>query len=87
MPFSGIFLFFPTIYNLAPEFTGLKSLMDTTNELLDLLRNAYDEHLKTFKKDEPRDYLDCYIQENHECKNNEPEHFGDKGGAIKNELV
>lgn len=80
MPFSGAFLFFPTIYNLAPEFTGYKGLMDTSNEILQIVREEYNEHIRAFQKDEPRDYLDCHIQENFGCVNKDSSFFGTEGG-------
>lgn len=42
--FSNAYLFYPKIYNLGPEeFASHSSLMDTSNELLALVREEYKE--------------------------------------------
>lgn len=57
-----LFSQFPFLRHIAPEISGYKQFIDIHQRVWAFLRAELDKHKETFKKDDPRDLMDVYLQ-------------------------
>ena len=58
---NGPLLLCPKLCKIFPKITGYQDFKVAYEEVAKFFQAAYQEHLETFDKDNPRDFIDAYI--------------------------
>ncbi|KAK7793941.1 hypothetical protein R5R35_011867 [Gryllus longicercus] len=68
----------PWLANIAPEATGLPETVRNSKHLSDTVKNALEDHERTYSEDHLRDFIDRYIQEMRKLGTTKELSFSDK---------
>jgi len=75
--------FFPTLATVFPECSGYNKLVRTIDNTFKFFQGVVTEHENTVTDEEPRDYIDAYLQEIKRCKDEPNSSFArDKGRML-----
>lgn len=72
----------PWLRYIAPDFFGYTTIAETSDYLLQFVKDIIDEHKKTFSPDHLRDFIDSYIDEQYRLKE-----FDDDFGFTDDQLL
>ncbi len=77
---AGPVWFMPWLAKLAPEKTGFTKLLEAVEDLRNEFRNLIKKRQKTRSKEDLNDFLDFYLQEIDEMKDEDSSFYKDVGG-------
>ncbi|CAL8123359.1 unnamed protein product [Orchesella dallaii] len=75
---SGLF-FLSWLKTVAPEYSGYKYLVKTTDDMHDYVGKIFDKHRETFTPGSPRDVIDCYLEQLNNTTDPKSTFFGATG--------
>ena len=77
---TGILSFVPILADIAPEWSGYNNLLRTVKTTSSFFQSVVTEHEKSITEGDPRDYIDAYLEEIRNSKDNPNSSFSkDKG--------
>ena len=64
---------------IAPDLSNYSTIMESSRGVYDMVEEQYQDHVKTFQADSPRDLMDVFIAEMKEARDPNSAFFGEKG--------
>ncbi len=73
-------MFLPFLSKMAPELSGYRKLVEEFNPIFEFLRKPIQQHKSTYQENQPRDFIDSYLDEISRTTNKSSSFYKENGG-------